>query len=498
MRYPDPFSVHSVASFVQSIRQSRNYRWYAASVLGFALVISGADMGAVNVAMPTIADSFGSNLETVQWIAIGNMVAVSAFLMPMGRLSDLVGRKKLYVSGIGLFVIGAGLAGLAPNLETLIGLRVLQGVGMGMSQGNQMAIMTSVFPPQGRGTAMGMHVTSVGPGIIIGPAVGGILVDLLGWRSLFYLQVPLAVLYLIPCLLVLDEGRISRALGSGGVGRFDMLGAILSAAALVLFLLGMTNPLGLDSTPRTAILVASALLLVAFVGWERRFPNPILDISLFKVPSFSLNVAGRIILFIASAPVIFFMPFYLQGVAGYSTGQTGAIMMSNAFGMIIAGPLAGRLSDRFGARPFNVAGSLIAAAGLLVLSRITPDGSLAFLLAGIILPSWGMGIFSAPNSSSILTAAPSYSYGATASFLQLLRNASTVTGIAIGTLVVVAAISAAGLQANLKGFTEGVDALTADAFVSGLRTLFLAMAAVQLTGAAVSLIAWSRQAPSGQ
>ncbi len=134
----------------------------------------------------------------------------------------------------------------------------------------------------------------------------------------------------------------------------------------------------------------------------------------------------------------------------------------------------------------------------IIADVLHPDASLAFLLVRIMLPSWGMGLFSAPNSSSILRAAPSHSYGATASFLQLLRNASTVTGIAIGTLVVVSAISAAGLHANLKGFTEGVDALTADAFVSGLRTLFLAMAAVQLTGAAVSLIAWSRQAPSGQ
>jgi len=296
--------------------------------------------------------------------------------------------------------------------------------------------------------------------------------------------------------LVLDEGKISKSLGGVGEGRFDLLGAVLSAAALVLFLFGMTNPLGLESLARISLLVLSGLLLLGFIIWERVCPNPILDVSLFKKPSFSFNVMGRVILFITYAPVIFFMPFYLQGVAGYSPGATGGIMMTNALGMIIAGPLAGRLSDRFGTKTFNVVGSLVAASGVFVLSNITTESSLPFLLAGVILPSWGMGIFSAPNTSSILKAAPRSSYGATAGFLQLLRNGSTVTGIAIGTLVVAAAISAAGLHANLRGFTEGVDSNTAEAFVTGLQTLFLSVGVLQITGAVISLMSPSGAEPT--
>ena len=228
----------------------------------------------------------------------------SAFLMPMGRLSDLVGRKRIYIFGLGLFVAGAGLAAMAPTLSILIGLRVIQGLGMAMTQGNQMAIMASVFPPKYRGTAIGVHVTCVGLGLVIGPSLGGILVELLGWRSVFYIHLPLAILYLIPCLLVLDEGKISKSLGGVGEGRFDLLGAVLSAAALVLFLFGMTNPLGLESLARISLLVLSGLLLLGFIIWERVCPNPILDVSLFKKPSFSFNVMGRVILFIRNFIVI--------------------------------------------------------------------------------------------------------------------------------------------------------------------------------------------------
>ena len=148
-----------MVSFVHKIREHRHYRWLAAFVLGVALIVSVADYGAVSVAMPTISDSFGANLTSVQWIAIGNMVAVSAFLMPMGRLSDLVGRKKIYIFGLALFVVGAGLAAMAPTLSILIGLRVIQGLGMAMTQGNQMAIMASVFPPKYRGTAIAVSYT---------------------------------------------------------------------------------------------------------------------------------------------------------------------------------------------------------------------------------------------------------------------------------------------------------------------------------------------------
>ena len=478
------------------IWDGRNYKWWALASVATGTLVTVADMGEVNVAMPTIADEFGSNLSTVQWLATGHLVATSALLMPMGRLSDMIGRKRVYLWGLMIFTLGSLLAAFAPNLTALIMFRILQGMGVGLVHGNQMAIMTSIFPAEERGKALGMHMTLVGSALIIGPAIGGIMIDVFGWRSIFLLNLPLGILCTLAPFFILNESSITQTRVKAKLGDFDFVGSFLSSAVLVLMVMGLANPFGLPYMTAGGLpfgtagllLMACVVLLGVFVLWETRAANPMLDLTLFKISIFSIGVSARSLSFVVAAPVLFLMPFFLQGVQGYSAGQTGLIMMTIAVGMVVMGPLAGRFSDKFGPRPFTVGGALISMTGLLILAQVDRDTPLLLIMLAIMLQSSGMGTFTAPNASSILSGAPRRAYGVVSGFVQLIRTGSTVTGIAVATLLITAAMTSSGLEATLEGFDEGVSLEVGNAFVTGLQRVFMGMAALQLLVAILSLI----------
>ena len=474
------------SSLAETYNNNNTYKWWAVSALGVGTLTTVGQFGEVNVAMPTIAHYFDSDLSMVHWVFTGNVMAISAFLMPMGRLSDIVGRKTVYLCGLLVFVFATGICALAPTLGSLIAFRVLHGISLGMIEGNQLAIMTSIFPSKERGKALGLHMSLVGAALIGGPLLGGILVDSFGWRAVFYINVPLGLMVFIPGFMVLDEKRINQPVSKGSFEGFDFLGAGLSSSALLLFLIGMSNPLGLATIYNIMCLLFALFLAGSFVLWETKTPFPLLDMSLFRVPLFSLGVGARTISFITAATVFFLLPFYLQNVVGYTPTKTGLIMITLALGMVLMGPIAGRLSDQFGSRPFNVGGAILSAVGLFVLSRITEDTTLALVLFGIALQSIGSGMFTAPNTNSILSSVPRASYGIAAGFVQLLRTSSTVTGIAIATAIITATMVSWGVDSNLKSVAEGIDTDARSAFVVGLRSTYLVMACLQLAAVVLS------------
>ncbi|MQF69176.1 MFS transporter [SAR202 cluster bacterium AD-804-J14_MRT_500m] len=476
-----------MASLFNQLGSRTNYKWWVASVLFLGLLVTVADFGEVSVAMPSISDHFESDLAVVQWLAIGNFLAISVFLLPMSRFADKVGRKKILVVGFLIFSLGAGLAGIAPNLGTLIFLRVVQGIALGMIQGNQMAILMAIFPSEERGKILGFQMTLVGVGLIVGPVVGGLLTSWFGWRAIFYFNFPMGVICLLLIILVLDERRVSSVQDVNKIIQFDWIGAVISAATLIVFLIGLSNPFDWSLAYQLALLLTSAVLAGAFVLWETNYSSPMLDLRLFAQPLFTSSVISRIIIFLCVGPVIFLIPFYLQSVAGYTPGQAGIILMTNAIGLLVAGPIAGRLSDRYGWRIFTVGGSLASAMGLLILSALSQDTALPIIVIGILLPSIGNGMFSAPSSAAILSVVPGSSYGIISALIQLLRNTSMVTGIATATLITTLIMTNSGLDVNLGDITGEADPAAANAFVSAIRTVFLTMAGLQIIGAVLSL-----------
>jgi len=473
------------------VARGANYKYWGFGAIAIGSFASVVDHGSVNIALPSIATHFDTNLPTVpnlptvQWIVIGYALTISALLLPMGRLADLLGRKEVYIAGSALFVLGAVLAGLANHLEVLILARIVQGVGAAMSQGTGMAIIASMFPAGERGKAIGLIMTVVGTGAVAGPAVGGLLVDALGWRSVFFFNVPLGALGVLASLVVLAGRSSQPASPDTQRQRFDWRGAALSTGALVLFLLAITSlpNFGLNSPPILGGFLGFAVLLGAFIWWELRCATPLLDLSLFQRKTFSFGATAALLIFLGSSAVFFLMPFYLQRVLAYSPGKAGLVVVPGALCMALLGPLSGHLSDRYGWRRFTVGGLALSAMGLFMLSRLTEGSSLALVIPALIMSSSGMGIFYSPNTSSILSAVEQERYGVVSAFLNLVRNGANVTSIAMAAAIVTATMGSMGYEPSLAAVTGGG---VTHAFTLGMSRAYLVMTFLLITGMVVS------------
>ncbi|MBM3926159.1 MAG: MFS transporter [SAR202 cluster bacterium] len=468
--------------------QGSSHKWWAAGAAGLGIVTTVIDQQSVNVALPAIADHFDAELPVVQWVTAGYILAISVLILPMGRLSDVIGRKPVFVGGFFVFVLSALFAGLSDSLGLIIFAKVIQGLGSAMIQATSMAIIISVFGANQRGVALSLNNMAVGVGSISGPVLGGFLIDALDWRSVFFINVPVGIVGAAAAMLILDESKFARAVRKNGGFSFDWVGASLSAAALLLFLLGLSNAnkLGWDSPFIIASLVGFVAALGAFIWWEARTPEPMVDLSFFKNPLFSRGMLARVISFTNMAPVRFLIPFYLIAVQGYSAKQMGLIIVVSSAAMSFMSPLSGYLSDRFGSHRFIVIGMLMATAGLFVLALLNEGSPLGLVVLGLFLHSAGLGIFMTPNNSAILGTVDRGRYGIATAFVSLTRNAGQVIGIAIATVVVTAALQAEGYSASVTA-DQSLDAGEASAFVKGLRYTFLLMGSFQVLALLVSL-----------
>ncbi len=460
---------------LRSIKQSSSYKWWAFGAVAVETFASVVDHGSVAVALPLMARHFDTVIPTAQWIVIGYALAISALLLPMGRLADLIGLKRVFLLGSLVYLVGAIASGASSNLTVLILSRLVQGGGAAMTQGTGMAIVIAAFPQAERGKAVGAMMSIVGMGAVFGPAAGGFLVDALGWRSVFFANIPPVVIGIALgwAILVNEVEKGKTGPGSG----FDWLGAALSTGALLILLLTITNGhrAGWTSPPILLATLVSLILLVAFIWWERRCSSPLLELRFFQRPNFSFGVAAGFLMFLGSSGVLFLTPFYLQRVLGFSPREAGLVMVPGAICMAFLGPLSGWLSDRFGWRCFTVGGLMLSVTGLLILSTVTPNSSLLLVMPAMILLSCGMGVFYSPNVSSVLSAVERGKYGAVSAFLNLVRNAGGVASIAIATAIVTTTMAASGYQPSLDAVQAGDPGGVGQAFTAGLRNAYLTM-----------------------
>ena len=470
------------------ITQSPNYKWWAFCAVAIGTFASVADQVSVNVAMHPISRYFQTDIPTVQWVILSYTLTISALLLPMGRLADIIGLKKVYIIGSLVFALFALAAGLSRSMELLIGFRVLQGAGAAMTQGTGMAIIVASFPVAERGRAIGLMMAVVSLGAIGGPLIGGLLLEWFGWRAIFLVNLPMVGLGVSLALLVLTETRAADS-GQSRPG-FDWLGAALSTAALLLLLLTVTNAyrFGWTSPPILTALVLFVGLLAAFIWQELRTPNPMLNPRFFRGRAFSGGVTAAFLAFFGGISIFFLTPFYLQGVLGYSPLWTGLVLVPGAMCMLVLGPLSGWLSERFGFRIFTIGGLLCSAASLFILSWVRVDTSLAILLPALILQSCGMGLFFSPNASSVLNAVGRESYGVVSAFLNLVRNSGNVISIALSTAIVTATMGSLGYEPSLSAVQVGGAAGVGHAFTAGLRYTYLLMTALLLIAAAISTL----------
>ena len=479
---------------ISAIKSSPNFKWWVFGTIAIGTFLSVVDHGSVLVALPNIERHFGSNLPSVQWIVVGYALAISVLILPMGRLGDIIGRKQVYIGGMVIFVVAAALAGVSPNLGSLIAAKIFQGVGSAMVQSAGIAMVITSFPGTERGKALGTHLSVVGAGAIAGPAIGGLLVSAFEWRSVFFANVPVGIFTIFISMLILPLDKPEPVAEGEARQRFDWGGAVFSGLALLGFLLvvGNGDRLGWTSGLIVSGAIATVLVSAAFVWWELRFPTPMLDLSLFKRKVGRFGVAGGWFSFMGSSASRFMMPFYMQRLLELSPREVGLLLIPPAMCMVLLGPISGRWSDRFGSRGLTVGGLTISAvAWVIMATSLTEFSPILLIVVLLMAQSAGTALFNSPNNSSILSAVERSQYGVVSALTQLVRNSANVTSIAIATTVVVATMGARGVEPSLDAVTPDV----AEAFVAGLKWAFWMMAGLLLVGIILSALRGGRPKP---
>jgi drug resistance transporter, EmrB/QacA subfamily len=409
------------------IKDSPDYRWFVLATVSIGTFMSTLDSSIVNVALPTISGDLHTDLSTLQWTVSAYLLTISSLLPVFGRTADLLGRKKVYSFGFLIFTLGSALCGLASNIWFLVGTRVLQAVGAAMLMANSAAIVTAIFPFQERGRALGLTGTVVALGSLTGPALGGILIGWLGWRSIFYINLPIGLLGYLAARFILPADTQPK------VGdRFDFVGAALFTAGMISLLLAVNNgeDWGWTSTYVWLGLTLGLVLLAIFVINEKKVRHPMIDLSLFRNQPFVIGNLSGWMCFMAMFANTMLLPFYLQQVLNYSPYQVGLLMTVFPITMAVVAPLSGHASDKFGPLILTTSGLVCCALGLFYYSTLSATASIYQVIPGAILLGLGSGMFNSPNNSSVMSSVPPQKLGLAGGINSLVRNLGMISGIA--------------------------------------------------------------------
>ncbi len=402
-------------------------KWYVMAAVAMGIFLSTIDGSIVNVALPTLNRYFGANFATVQWVVLAYLLAISTLMLSVGRLADMIGKKSLYTSGFVIFTCGSILCGLAPSIYSLIAFRVIQAIGAALILALGLAIITEAFPSSERGKALGISGAVVSVGIVIGPTLGGLLIESFSWHWIFYVNVPVGIAG------TLMAWRYVPSIKPSGGQHFDFWGAIALFISLLSLLLALTLGQNIGFADRRILLLLASFVLFLFLFTiiESHIDQPMIDLRLFRNSEFSVGLVTGFITFIAVAGTIMLLPFYLENVLGYAPQQVGLLLAVVPIGLFITAPVSGALSDRLGTRPITVAGLGVLMLGYYALSTLTTETSAIGFVLRFTPIGIGMGIFQSPNNSAIMGSAPARRLGIVSGMLAFTRTVGQTTGIAM-------------------------------------------------------------------
>jgi EmrB/QacA subfamily drug resistance transporter len=408
--------------------KEQNLKRAALWVTTFASFLTPFMGSALNVALPTIGKQFGTDAILLNWIASAYILATAMVLLPVGRLADIIGRKKIFTLGIILFVITSFLCALSPDVHWLIAFRALQGFGSALFFGTGLAIISSVFPPGERGRALGINVAAVYVGLSMGPFVGGLLTQYLGWRSIFWFTIVIACGVLITILSYLKtEWAESRG------EKFDLRGAILYALALVLIMYGFSK---IPHLPGILMFLAGAGVFILFLYSERSLSFPLLETTLFtRNRTFAFSSLAALINYSATFAVGFLISIYLQVIKGLDPREAGLVMVSQPIIQALLSPLSGKISDRIEPRVVASIGMTLSVIGLISLSFIGPDTPLLLIILNLVLLGAGFALFSSPNTNAVMSSVERRFYGVASGTVGTMRMIGQMFSMAIALLM---------------------------------------------------------------
>jgi EmrB/QacA subfamily drug resistance transporter len=456
-------------------------KWIAFTAIGISFFTMVASMGMVFIALTQIADTFGVTLRSASWVVIAQGLTISAFMLPMGRMADIIGRKKVHLIGLVLFGSGSIFTALAPTFGLLIGARIFAAIGNSMGQSVGTAMVLSIFPPHERGKAIGAQTTSVAVGGAMGPVIAGLVLQFLPWEALFLmLTVPIGIAF-IAGYFILDEKVVSSQRTEARES-FDWVGAIISGLAITVLVILINNPFGVAIlSPFILGGIASAVCLFAFfVWWELKSDSPMLQLRMFNNLVLSMAIATRFLGFLGTTAVRFLMPIYLISLRDIQEAAAGGILFLTSLGMAMAASSSGRLGDRIGERPFTIVGFLMVIFTALAFTFFTSDTSLWIIMFVLLVNGLAMGLWGVPNNSTILGSVPREAFGVVGALTNLTRNVGNVTGQAIASAVVVGVMAADGFDIPLSEITG--NAAASGSFLDGWKLAYILVTIFSLMG----------------
>ena len=408
--------------------QKIDRKWWILIAIGTGSFMSALDASVINTILPIMRDAFQSNVAVIEWVVTIYLLVLSGLLLTFGRLGDLRGHKSVYIWVFVIFVASSALCGSANSPTALIIFRGIQGIGAAILAANSSAIVSRNIPPQERGRAFGLVSMLTYLGLTVGPSLGGWLAHAFNWRFVFYINVPVGAL-----ALALGWFFIPKDAAPETGKRFDIVGALLFMGGLTCLLLGLNKGAewGWTSPTVLGLLLGAAALLFLFFLVERRSADPMLDLSLFSVPLFSLTTLSAILNYICIYSITFMIPFYLIQGRGMNAAQAGLLITVEPILMAITAPISGALSDRIGSRWPGVLGMAFLGAGLFILSTLGPDSPLWLVGLGLGIAGFGTGAFISPNTSALMGSAPRTRQGVASGVLGTARNLGMVLGIGL-------------------------------------------------------------------
>jgi EmrB/QacA subfamily drug resistance transporter len=402
-------------------------KWYVMAAVASGLFLATVDGSIVNIALPVMERELHTEFAIIQWVVLGYMLTIVALMLSIGRLSDMIGKKPIYVAGFIIFTIGSGLCGISTSIEMLIAFRIFQAVGAVMILALGAAIITEAFPPSERGKALGISGLMVSLGAISGPTLGGLILGSLSWHWIFFVNLPIGLIGFFISLKYVPSYR------PPGGQRFDYQGAVTLFISLLSLLIGLTlgQQKGFIAPPVLGLFAVFMIGLITFIAIEKRSKEPMIDLGLFDNKLFSVNLITGFMTFVASAGTIILMPFFLENVLALDARTTGLLLGILPLTMGIIAPLAGSLSDRFGTRRLTLMGLVVLLIGYIAVSSLNENMSPLGYAFRFIPIGLGMGIFQSPNNSAIMGNAPRNRMGVASGLLSLTRTIGQTIGIAL-------------------------------------------------------------------
>ncbi|MGC9435613.1 MAG: MFS transporter [Methanomicrobiales archaeon] len=455
--------------------------------ISLAIFMSSLDGTIVNIALPTISSSFDISTTTVSWVATVYLIVMAGCVLVFGKISDLIGFKKIFLAGFSIFTAGSLMCGVLPDLlgsfDLLIVSRVVQGVGGAMMTAIAPAMVTEYIPLSQKGRAMGIVMTMAALGMAVGPTIGGLLTEYLSWHWIFFINVPVGI-----AAVLLGHRAVPRDTRTGSLAGFDYPGAVLLFVGLaaIIFALSDGLSLGWTSPPIVGAIIVGMVSLAGLALHEIRREDPLLEFGLFRERNFLTANIGLALLFFSFGGVNYLLPFYLEYVQGFSSSEAGLILTVLSFAMMVAGLVAGALFNREGGRPLSIVAAGVIILGYFMLTGLRADSGLGYIFATLFCIGFGLGLLVTPLSNMILNAVQKKYQGVVSSLTSVERFAPMPLGIAVFNLALLQGVQAV---ARHRGVIESSPAsIKIEVLSAGFDLAFLAALVVAVIILLVTLV----------